>query len=409
MYQYSEALVEALAADAASKVEVVALVRHSDADAAEVLRTRGIGVMPLLPPRRRMEQVARSLLKRTKLVEPLQTVRRRFWGRELQVPLRPRPDVREHLCQLGVDLLLFPAPDTLSFEAGLPSIMAIHDLQHRLQPEFHEVIADGEFEVREYLYGNAVRHCMMLLVDSEVGKEDVLELYTDRGATEDRIRVLPFAPAPYLRPDVSAEEAADVRRRHRLPERYLFYPAQFWPHKNHARIVRALAAPENRDVVVVFTGGNSGRFIADTFRDLMREAADLGVTDRVRYLGYVSNEDMSALYAGATALVMPTFFGPTNIPVIEAWNFGLPVITSDIRGIREQVGEAGLLVDPRSVDAISDAVHRVWTDEATRAVLSEAGRRRLSRYTADDYCERLKGILEEAAALVREEPGRAGG
>ena len=85
----------------------------------------------------------------------------------------------------------------------------------------------------------------------------------------------------------------------------------------------------------------------------------MGLEGELRYLGYVPDEDMSGLYAGAVALVMPTFFGPTNIPVVEAWTFGCPVLTSDIRRIREQAGNAAVLVDPRSVEAIADQGDRI--------------------------------------------------
>ena len=109
---------------------------------------------------------------------------------------------------------------------------------------------------------------------------------------------------------------------------------------------------------------------------------------------------MSALYSGAVALVMPTFFGPTNIPVLEAWAFGCPVLTSDIRGIREQADDAAFLVNPRSVESIAEGIYRVWIDENLRCALTRAGSRRLSSYTVDDFRNRLIEIVEEAKERV---------
>ncbi|MGH2671000.1 MAG: glycosyltransferase family 4 protein [bacterium] len=193
---------------------------------------------------------------------------------------------------------------------------------------------------------------------------------------------------------------------YRLPERYLFYPAQFWPHKNHARIVQALELLKQRyrlEVPMVFCGSATGKIARRTFRELMELSHRLGVESQIRHLGHVSDEDMSGLYAGAAALVIPTFFGPTNIPVLEAWAFGCPVMTSDIRGIRQQAGEAALLVDPRSAEAIAEGVYRLWTDEDLRRALADRGRRRLSTYTPDDYRQRLMKILEEAGSRARSE------
>lgn len=120
------------------------------------------------------------------------------------------------------------------------------------------------------------------------------------------------------------------------------------------------------------------------------------MADRILFPGYVPDQDMAGLYAGAAALLMPTFFGPSNIPVLEAWAYGCPVITSDIHGIREQCGDAALLVDPSSVEAIANGVYRVCSDQTLPKMLVAKGRERLSTYTRDDYIARLCDILDEA-------------
>lgn len=320
--------------------------------------------------------------------------------------VRYRPDIRRRFHHFGVELMLYPAPNTLSFETGIPYVMAIHDLQHRLQPEFPEVSANGEWEVREYLFRNGARYATLLLVDSEVGKEDVLNFYGPYGVTPDRVKVLPFLPACYLPVDVSENERQRVRMTYHLPQRYLFYPAQFWPHKNHARIIQALgliAHERHLKIPIVFCGSYNGEIREHTFHEAMSLGHQLGIDKEIHFIGYVPDEDMAALYAGAAALVMPTFFGPTNIPVLEAWALGCPVITSDIRGIREQVDHAAILVDPKSAEAIADGIYRLWTEDHLRRTLADQGRQRLSSYTHDDYRQRLIEVLEEAKARVRSE------
>ena len=320
-----------------------------------------------------------------------------------------RRDVNAMLRNARIDFVVYPYPDRLSFEAGIPYVMAIHDLQHRLQPEFPEVSNNGEREWREYYFRNGSRYATLLLADSEVGKEDILNLYGSYGVTADRIKVLPYLPASYLAVDVSERERQRVREAYRLPGRYIFYPAQFWPHKNHINIVRAVGLLKQQyqlTIPMVFAGWHSGDIREQVFRDVMDLAARLGLQDSLQYLGYVADEDMSALYAEAAALVMPTFFGPTNIPVLEAWAYGCPVLTSAIRGIREQVQDAAMLVNPRSSEAIADGIYQLWTDERLRADLSERGRRRLAAYTPEDYGRTLKQILAEAKARVASEPCR---
>ena len=126
----------------------------------------------------------------------------------------------------------------------------------------------------------------------------------------------------------------------------------------------------------------------------------LGLNHQVYMLGYVPDEEISALYAGATALVMPTFFGPTNIPFLEAWAMECPVLTSRIRGIVEQVGDAALTVDPRSVEEIAEGIRRLWTDENLRRALIARGRAKLQSFTPHDFRHRLKAILDEVTVKV---------
>ncbi|HEX8775190.1 MAG TPA: glycosyltransferase family 1 protein [Pyrinomonadaceae bacterium] len=323
-----------------------------------------------------------------------------------RVRFRPEADQCFNTC--GVEMMLYPSAHPLCFETRLPFVVAIHDLQHRLQPEFPEVSAGGEWERREYLFRNAARRALMVLTDSEVGREDVLDIYGEYGITPNRVKVLPFLPAHYLVPATTEIGPAEVRSAYQLPERYLFYPAQFWPHKNHARIVQALRLVEDEYQLkphVVFCGSRTGSVREQTFREVMTLARELHVERQVHYLGYVPEAEMAGLYMAAVALVMPTFFGPTNIPVLEAWALNCPVVTSDIRGIREQAGDAALLVNPRRVDTIADAVHRLWTDESLRGELIHRGQQRLASYSDADYGARLREIIEESKSLLAEQRG----
>jgi glycosyltransferase involved in cell wall biosynthesis len=299
----------------------------------------------------------------------------------------------------GLDLLLFAIEDDRAEGAGIPYVVVLHDLQHRLHPELPEFADAADLERREQRVVGSVRGATLVLVDSETGREDVLSCYAGAGARPDNVRPLPFVPAHYIGAAPGEAEQRRVRETFDLPDAYLFYPAQFWPHKNHERIIEALGilASEGLRVPLVLVGSNEGSVLRSrTFAAAMATAGRLGVSDLVHYLGYVPDSDMSALYAMAAALVMPTFFGPTNIPVVEAWASGCPVVTSDIRGIREQVGDAAVLVDPASTGSIAAGIRRVVTDPDVRREMVARGRRRLAAYTMDDFTRLLGEILREA-------------
>lgn len=314
---------------------------------------------------------------------------------------RHQADMQQWMTECGIELMVYPAPHRLSFETDIPFVMAIHDLQHRLQPEFAEVSADGEWDRREYLFRNAARRANLLIADSQVGREDILRYYGEYGVTADQVKVLPYLPA-HAGMIVTPLEA--LRARYALPDRYFFYPAQFWPHKNHRRVVQALGLIKRQhglETPIVFTGSASGELRTQTHAEMLHEAERLGVRGQVFDLGYVADDELAGLYRAAAALVMPTFFGPTNIPILEAWVQGCAVLTSDIRGVRDQAGDAALLVDPRSVEALAEGMRRLWTEDGLRRDLVERGTRRIGRYTADDYRARLADILGEAKDRVR--------
>src|SRR4029077_10091215 len=120
--------------------------------------------------------------------------------------MKADPEMNQWFRRCEIDLMVYLLSDSLSFESGIPYVMAIHDLQHRLQPEFPEVSANGEWATREYLYRHGCRHATLLLADSEVGKEDILNCYGPDGVTEDRVKVLPFLPSSYLTVEVPEDE-----------------------------------------------------------------------------------------------------------------------------------------------------------------------------------------------------------
>jgi glycosyltransferase involved in cell wall biosynthesis len=303
----------------------------------------------------------------------------------------------------GVDLLVFTSDSDVAFASGVPYVAAIHDLQYRLQPEFPELSSGDEFQRRDHTMRNSVAHATVILVDSEVGKEDVLEVFGTEGALDPAsIFALPFLPADYLGEPVTPADIERVRRRYDLPRTFLFYPAQFWPHKNHIRLIQALGSlrRDGLPVNLVLTGSKPAPLGERTFDEVMATAQRERVEDLVSYLGYIPDDAMAVLYSEAIALVMPTFFGPSNIPVVEAWSLGCPVVTSDIRGVREQAGDAAVLVDPRSEMSIASGIRRVVEEPELAAQLRRKGRERLAAFTRDDYLSRLSAALEEAKSRV---------
>ncbi len=401
VYQYSVTMLDGLLA-IEPRPNLVLFTDRRGASQAQIWQARGYRVLPLWP------QTARWKLGR---------IVSRIPGAGRVRRVKAEAALAEWIARSGVDFLVFPTPQTVVFGSGLPYVIAVHDLQHRIHPEFPEVSADGEWDVRERLFRNSLANALTVLVDSDVGREDVLDCYGELVSPE-RVKVLPFLPAPYLDAAKTASMSPAVRERLGLPEQYLFFPAQFWPHKNHVRVVRAVAQIRSErgvDVHVVMCGSAADPLRASVLEKVRRAAGDEGVSDLIHLPGYVDDELMAPLYAGSRGLLLPTFFGPTNIPILEAWALGVPVLTSDLRGIREQCGNAAILVDPSSVAAIAEGVYALWSDERRRKRLVSAGTKRLAQYGRPDYLARLSAVVEDAGRRARqgarepEEPASVGG
>ena len=282
---------------------------------------------------------------------------------------------------------IFPAQETWTYLLPVPSLGTIFDLMHRYERKFKESSGYGLYRCRERHYLNMCRWSKGVFVDSEVGKQQVMESY---GVDTDRIHVLPFVSQKYMGSS-SAPDALNVR--YTLPRKFFFYPAQFWEHKNHKALVHAVALLKSEipDLNLVFAGSKKNGYRSTV--DLVRR---LGLLKSIHFLGYVPDSDMPELYRRARALLMPTFYGPTNIPPLESMALGCPVAASRIYGMPDQLGDAALFFDPTSVDQMAQAMKSLWSDDDLCNELSRRGLAQSSRWNQSHFNRRLQDILEKA-------------
>jgi glycosyltransferase involved in cell wall biosynthesis len=297
------------------------------------------------------------------------------------------PEYRQ-IIKMAPDLMIFVKPTPQVFQWNYPSIFPIHDLQHRLQSGFPEVSNKGEYLRREVLYKNSIACASAILTDSEIGKKDVIDLYD---VDTKKIFPLPYIAPTFRKYSDNKGSIQTIKEKYSLPNTFFFYPAAFWSHKNHLRLIKAIKLIENEHGIklpLVLSGEKNREY-----SHLQAFTDEMGLKDTIHFIGYVPEDDLYLLYQHAMALVMPTFFGPTNIPVLEAWTNGCPVVTSDIRGIREQVGDAGLLVNPSDIQAIAKALWRIYKNPNLRADLIKKGRNRIKLWTPAMFGRKLSDII----------------
>jgi glycosyltransferase involved in cell wall biosynthesis len=266
---------------------------------------------------------------------------------------------------LGLDLVHFLVPQAVLTK--VPSIYQPHDLQHVHLSELFEPL---QVRYRDMAYRTFAEQAAIVSVMTVWGREDLVRSF---GLRRSKVAVVPWAPVAGLR-----TSAKDVAFEVKVPERFVLYPAQTWPHKNHSRLLEALALLRGRGVRVDLV--SIGR-LNEHYPRIRAQVDRLGLADQVKFLGYVDEAVVEALYRRATALVFPSLFEGWGLPVVEAFNYGVPVAVAAATVLPEVAGDAAVLFDPLNPESMADAVQRVWLDETLRDDLRARGYRRVAGFS----------------------------
>src|SRR5260221_3856641 len=218
--------------------------------------------------------------------------------------------------------------------------------------ECPEVYEAGAYPRRERFFRETLPRAVAVMTNCERLKQQISGYYS---VEPRRIQVAEFMVWLDPADDLNVTE---ILRRHGLQDRtYIFYPAQFWAHKNHIYILEALAIL-GRDygvaVDAVFSGRDKG-----VLAHVRRTAERLGLGAQVHFPGFVPAKEIPALYQGALALVMPSYFGPTNLPPLEARALGCPVIYSDLPDFREATANSLLYCDLEQPASLAELVYQL--------------------------------------------------
>jgi glycosyltransferase involved in cell wall biosynthesis len=287
----------------------------------------------------------------------------------------------------GVDKIIAPIYTTRLLASRVPFVFTLHDVQEKHFPEYFS------FAQRVWRHSTnwaLTRTAAGIVCESSYVKADVNRFF---GADNEKIFVLPAPPlAAFSAESQSPQALQATRSKLSLPDQFLFYPAQFFPHKNHRRLVEAFAqlARAYPDCHLVLTGQQRYEY-----ERVMARAGELGVAGRVRHVGYIDTQALAGLYKLATLVVVPTLFESVSIPVYEAFMLGAPVCVSNVVALPEQVGDAGILFDPFSVDDMTRKISGALDNPQLRSELARRGKARIAAMTLDRYAAQLSALLEK--------------
>lgn len=295
-----------------------------------------------------------------------------------------RQAIRWPMDDLLPDATLFHATEHLLPPLKAPTVLTVHDVIFERYPKYHKL--------KNYLYLKAAmplycRRATAIIAVSESTREDIVDLYD---IAPKKITVIPEAADPNFC-EQPAERIAFVRRHYGLPARYILAVGTIEPRKNLTRLVDAcgpIFAEDLADALVLV--GSKGWLYEDFFRHL----ETLAWRDKVLCTGFVREEDLPAVYAGARLMVQPSLYEGFGLPVLEAMACACPVCASDASSLPEVGGEAARYFSPQNIDEMTHCIRHALRHPHLRQEMADKGLARAETFS-------WKSTAQQTLALYR--------
>jgi len=311
-------------------------------------------------------------------------------GKTLYSSLRSRHWVRLGIVsELKADLLFCPFTLPIFYDTAVPTVSIIYDLQYHYYPQFFE---RRDYVSRERNFRETCRLADRLVCISHFVRTTVLNVSQ---LPAHRVVSIPISLSRRItKPSQESTNGALVK--YRLKENgFLFFPANFWPHKNHEMLFVSFGMFCSRHpewaLNLVCTGN------ADTRLRILQEAVKgMGLEERIIFPGYLSPDEFAALFSSCRALIFPSLYEGFGMPVLEAMNLEKPVLCSNVTSLPEVAGDAALYFDPRKPEEILRAMERMVEDSEFRREFIARGKRRVELFDDSEKMAReYLNVFEE--------------
>jgi glycosyltransferase involved in cell wall biosynthesis len=286
-------------------------------------------------------------------------------------------NLNSYLREMNIDGLFCLSPTYKGVQSGLPFSMPIWDLAHKhnFSVYYPEVFDNETPSHRDLLIANSCLAAHTIVAESNAGKDDILKHY---GAViqQDRIKIVNFIPKQLI-PRVSSHAFPSDAVSRVSGRRFFYYPAQFWKHKHHDTLIKAmklLDAELAPDIALVFSGSAGDYDREQWYPELLKLTAEMEVGHRILFAGYLPDRDVEYLYTHALAMLMPSAFGPSNLPPLEAIALSCPVAVGDAYGMQSFLPHGVPLFPCTDPHPWADFVRRIVADPMYRFELVKSQR-----------------------------------
>jgi glycosyltransferase involved in cell wall biosynthesis len=332
-------------------------------------------------------RVGYFVVRKSKAVDLAIKLSNRLFGKSMRLSAATSMATFSRLGEdIGADILHSPVQIFSTLDFHVPSVLNLHDLQHL---HFPENFTASDIAARNRLYGQSAALADAIVVSSEYVRND---LVSQMNVPAEKVFTVPVTWDPKVIDGLRKFSVQDAVARYQLPSAYAIYPAQFWPHKNHVRLVQALRIVRDKrpgnDLKLVFTGyrGHSG------WPSVQAAIQEEGLEADVICLDHVPVEHLAALYMGSVFCVMPSTFEASSYPVIEAQVLGVPAMCSNVTSLPELMCDgAGLLFDPfDSADIAAKMLRWIDDPEDRKAHVERAQKKACRDHSLANYISGLE-------------------
>jgi glycosyltransferase involved in cell wall biosynthesis len=283
----------------------------------------------------------------------------------------------------NIDLLWILGP--YNANTIIPFVFTVWDLGHRIYPFFPEYKAD-EWKIREEVYNKMIKRATYIITGNRIGKNEIIENYS---ITHDKIHIIPF-PIPKF---CLVKEKANYSSSFQIKLPFVFFPAQFWAHKNHIILIEAIAWLRDVKNIIIncyFTGHDYGNM--DYVNNMIIKYK---LNNQIFILGFISQDDLIYLYKNALAMVFTSYLGPTNLPLLEAIAFECPLIYSNIPGHIEQMEGVGIPFDNTNCISLGENILKIYNDSEFRKEIISKERIFFEKHKSYSYFDKMKELIDE--------------
>jgi glycosyltransferase involved in cell wall biosynthesis len=272
---------------------------------------------------------------------------------------------------------------------GIPSISTIHDVQELYFPQFFSSAARAHRAVH---YKEAIDNAAAVIVSYDHIKKDIIRFFSK---PEDQVHVCLIDMKDLWFDKFTKNDVLDLKEYH-LPDKYILYPAATWEHKNHIRLIEAVAYLNKElkmNVHLVCTGHKDVYY-----QSIEKKIKDLSVGQHINFLGVVSDQVLYSLYHKASGVVVPTLYEAGSFPLMESMLMNIPVVCSNVTSLPDTIKDLRFIFDPYNYKDIADKIYKLLTEKSFLEENLQNSVQQVFKLRDSRVSEKVNGIYKKLAS-----------